>query len=723
MMLVALCLAAFPASARDKDKVGPKEPLLEADDLSFDEKAGIVTATGHVEVAIGDQIMRADKIIYNKNTDVVRAMGHIALTQASGEILYAEHIEITSDMKEAFLTKIGILFPDNSRLVAKDAQRFEGRYLITDQGVYTACDLCAENPKDPPLWQVKGVRVTHDSEEKKVIYRDATIEFGGIPVFYTPYFSHPDSTVVRQQGFLAPYVGSSKALGFMSSVPYYIDIAPYTDLTVMPTFSAEDQVQMAADWRYRFANGTMRWRGSFTKADFVNEDGYDKGEKWRGNLFGTTRFDLTDTWRAGSDVAFSSDKSYLNRYKITSEDLLVNRAYAERFSGRDYAVGDMYYFQDLRPGDTQKEPFVAPEVRTSSYGEPNETLGGRWSFGSGMLVTTRDKDADIADQGPNTRRLSFDAGWERQLVSTTGFLTEVSMESRADGYWADNVPMTDSSTDETSFTEVNRTRTFAQGNVTLRYPMGRRGDGYQQILEPISVLSVAPRMKQESLYPNEDSLDVTYDETNLFSTNRFTGIDRLEGGTRVAYGARNTITTDSGGRVEMLGGQIFRTKTDTTFPEESGLRDRYSDYVGRIGVSPSELFDASYGFRLSKEEFDFTRQLVTVSAGKPVFRPTVRYLLSQETETSTNSVEKLEEGSIGFSSAFTKFWSLNASHTQAFQPSPGPRNTSMGVTYKDECFESSLTAERDHTTRTDVESGTSIMFRFFMKNIGGWGSN
>jgi len=720
MVVVLLCLAGFQPTLA-KEKPGPKEPLLEADDLAYDGQTGIITATGHVEVAMGDQIMRADKIVYNKNTDVVRASGHIAMTQTSGEVLYAEDVEITSDLKQAFLNRVGIIFPDNSRLVAKDAQRYEGRYLVADRGVYTACNLCAENPKDPPLWQIKGERVTHDSEAKEVIYRDATIEFDGVPVFFTPYFSHPDSTVARQQGFLAPMAGTSKALGFWTSVPYYFDIDTYTDLVVMPTFSDEDKAQMAADWRYRFANGSMRWRGSFTQADFTNTEGIDKGQRWRGDLFGTARFDLTDTWRAGTDVALSSDKSYLARYKISSEDLLVNRAYAENFDGRNYAVGNMYYFQDLRPTQTQSEPFVAPELRYSAYGEPNETLGGRWSFDSGMLVTTRDQNTATADKGPNTRRLSLETGWERQFVSSTGFLTEVSMETRADGYWADDMPTTTDS-DGTTFTNVQRTRTFAQGDVTMRYPFGRQGEGYQQILEPISVLSVAPRIKQESLYPNEDSLDVTYDETNLFSTNRFTGIDRLEGGTRIAYGARNTITTNGGGRVEMLGGQIYRTRDDTDFPDESGLRDQFSDYVGRVDVSPSKYFDATYGFRLSKNDFDFTRQLATVSAGPAIFRPSVRYLLTQETEATTNTVEPLEEGSIGFSSAFAKYWSLTAAHTQAFQPDPGARSTSFGVTYKDECFESSITAEHNNTSRTDIESGTSVMFRLFLKNIGGWGS-
>ncbi len=716
------CFLGGAPAALAKTDAGPKEPLLQADRLSFDENTGVVTATGNVEVALGDQILRADKITYDKNTNVVRAAGRIALTQSTGEILYAKELEITSDMKEAFLNNVRILFPDESRLAANDAQRFEGRYLITDKGVYSACSLCADDPSAPPLWQIKGKRITHDAQEKKVIYRDATVEFGGVPLFYTPYLVHPDPSVKRQSGFLTPSVGHTQALGLMSSLPYYYPFAPNHDLVLAPTFSEADGIQMGAEWRYRTDNGSMRWSGSFTRTDFINQDGFDRGYQWRGHLFGTTRFDISDAWRAGTDVAFASDKSYMPRYKISSEDLLVNRAFAERFKGRSYAVGNMYYFQDMRPGGRQKEPFVAPELRYSAYGEPNRTLGGRWALNTGLLVTTREKNVSPSQQGPNTRRLSFDAGWERQMVSQTGFLTTVSVLGRTDAYWADNVPRY-ANNEVSYFDKVERLRPFIQGDVTVRYPFGRRGDGYQQILEPLAVLSLAPRMKRESVLPNEDSLDVEFDETNLFSTNRFTGIDRLEGGSRVAYGVRHELVTDAGGRISMLGGQVFRTRKDLSFPKGSGLSDTLSDYVGHVGFSPSRYVSADYGFRVSPDDLSFSRQQFSTSAGPKVFRPSLRYLFSRETETQTTAVEKLEEGALGFTSSFAKFWSFAAYHSHAFQPAPGPRSTSLSVSYKDECFEATLSGVREHTVRTDVESGTSVIFRFFMKNIGGWGSD
>ena len=57
------------------------------------------------------------------------------------------------------------------------------------KAVYSPCNLCPEDPNRAPLWQIKAVRVTHDSVSKDVAYHDATMEILGIPVGYVPYFS------------------------------------------------------------------------------------------------------------------------------------------------------------------------------------------------------------------------------------------------------------------------------------------------------------------------------------------------------------------------------------------------------------------------------------------------------------------------------------------------------------------------------------------------------
>ena len=219
-------------------KKNTSETLITARQMKSDDPNGIVTAVGNVEIVRSGYILHADKVTYNRNTDVMRAEGNIALLYPTGEVEFADKQEITGDMKQAFAENVGILFPDNSRLAARVVQHYEGRYTVAEKGSFTACNVCKENPDNPPLWQVNAEKITHDNLEHNVYYRDATIDFAGIPMLYTPYFSAPDPTVDRRQGFLAPSPGVSPNIGNFVRVPYYFDIAPNEDAVFAPTFSS-----------------------------------------------------------------------------------------------------------------------------------------------------------------------------------------------------------------------------------------------------------------------------------------------------------------------------------------------------------------------------------------------------------------------------------------------------------------------------------------------------
>ena len=723
-----------PSAPASGSHVG--ETLISAQQMHSDSTTGIMTATGKVELVRGGYVLHADKVTYNQKTGVMTADGHVAVLMPTGEVEFAEHQEVTGDMKQAFAENAGFLFPDNSRMAALVSQRYEGRYTVANQASYTACNVCRQNPDQPPLWEMHAETITHDNEEHEIYYHNATIDIAGVPVAYTPYMSGPDPTVKRLQGFLDPSAGYSTYIGTYAKTPYYFDIAPDKDMVLTPTFSTTDKLQLATEYRERFADGNLNFLGSITRADLVDDSGVDKGEKMRGDAFSTFVYDIDSNWRAGTNIQYASDKSYLQRYQISSLDQTTSRAYLEDFNGRDYAAVNSYYFQDLRPGTDVSEPIVLPSTTVSMLGDPGAAWGGRWSFDGNTLITTRDNTGqNVAQQGPDTRRLSLNGGWQRQMISDTGLETTVSGLVRTDSYLANNVVAADNST---VYGEADFTRQFEQANAVMRYPMGRSGDGYQQLLEPIASFTAAPDVRVIAKQPNEDSQDVEFDETNLFSPNRFTGSDLIEGGSRATYGLRNAITTDSGSRIDIFGGESYDFSSNSGFPALSGLNNHFSDYVGRIDFSPVSWFSANYGFRLSEEDFSPQRQDAFVSTGVPIFRPWARYIqayqnvvtydgqpiidndiIVPENAVTTNQVEQTRQITIGFSSTFAKYWVLSGNHVQSFDPDPGPRSDGLTLNYVDECLGFGVNINRDDTDRADLSSGTSVSFHLFLKNLGG----
>ena len=208
-------------------------------------------------------------------------------------------MEMSGDLKDAAAEGLSMLLKDGSRFASSGGRRSDANIVELRNAVYSPCDLCPEEPSNPPLWQVKAVKVVHDRKRQTLEYTDSWLELWGIPIAYTPYFSHPDPTVKRRSGFLTPSIGGSSDLGLVVRVPYFFDIAPNRDVTVTPIYTAESGPALAGEYRHRLMDGELEARTSFTNNE---SDGFgtEKGSFGiRGHMAAKGRFDLDDTWRTG----------------------------------------------------------------------------------------------------------------------------------------------------------------------------------------------------------------------------------------------------------------------------------------------------------------------------------------------------------------------------------------------------------------------------------------
>ena len=92
--------------------------------------------------------------------------------------------------------------------------RTQGNYNVLQNGVYTACEPCKDDPRKPPLWQVKAARTIHMRARRCFISKNASVEFFGVPLAYVPFMSTPDPTVKRKSGFLFPGLSQTSQYGF-----------------------------------------------------------------------------------------------------------------------------------------------------------------------------------------------------------------------------------------------------------------------------------------------------------------------------------------------------------------------------------------------------------------------------------------------------------------------------------------------------------------------------
>ena len=146
---------------------------------------------------------------------------------------------------------------DNTRVIATSGSRRGARISTLNRAVYSPCNLCATNPRKAPLWQIRAARVEHDAVTHDITYRNAWLEMGGIPVFYTPYFSNPDPTVKQRSGLLIPRYGSKVDLGMFFRDYYYWGIDPNEDLTLEGMATSRRGELAGLDWRRRFTDALL----------------------------------------------------------------------------------------------------------------------------------------------------------------------------------------------------------------------------------------------------------------------------------------------------------------------------------------------------------------------------------------------------------------------------------------------------------------------------------
>lgn len=706
--IVAVC-AASPAQA--VPLIGSKETPVNfmADSLSHDDAAQSVTALGDVELMQGGNILHADKIVYHLAEDRVSAIGNVSLLDEKGDVFFAEYIELRNQMKDGFVQSLLALLADGSRFSATDAERSKNGTVTTmTDASYTACKVCETNPK--PLWQIRADKVVHDQNERTVKYDNARLEFMGVPVAWSPIFSHPDPTLKRKSGFLRPQYGYSTTLGTHIKGGYYYDIAPDKDATLVLEPSSLAGMRVEGEWRQRFAHGELQLNASTVNSDRKKEDGRVEESVQRGHVFASGRFDLDDKWRSGFQLQRTTDKQYLKLYDISEEDVLTTQAFAERFDARDYSRISAYRFQDVRLGIRPEQPDVLPYAEHRMLGAPVALWGGRWEAEAGLLGLAR------SGREQDMERVALAGGWERRDFSRWGLSTISRLSARTDTYFVQD--STAALSDPSLARNANLVRPLATATLISSYPLVKRMTSLQAMIEPIMGVSLSPDVsKDNDEIPNEDSLDVRFDSSNLFDENRFPGIDRQEDGGRVNYGMKAGLYGDDGryGRVYL--GQSYRFAGDRIFPAGSGLERRLSDFVGQIKVGLAENFDADYRFQLDSETMSPRRHEAQAGGGNDTFRLNGRYLYTAAVA-GTGFDESREQVQIDGVFKLSEHWSYNASSLYDLGDEPGLRNATTGFTYMDECFTFAIQGARDVADKASGDNDTRLMLRVGLRNIG-----
>ncbi len=711
-MLCVIQAAAATAPAHKKPSTDPTgvaagNVLLQADEAIYYTHTNVVTARGHVEIANSEHVILADSVSYDQNTGVVTAEGHISMLEANGNVAFGNKVVLSKDMAEGVVEGFAALIGPNGRLVAVSAERREGRYIIGHRAVFTPCKVCAKDPV--PLWQVKAYRIIHDNVKKEIIYDDATLEFMGVPVLYTPYFSQPDPTVKHKSGLLLPDIGSSTFLGSFAHVPIYIALSDSRDVTISPLFTTSAGTVVEGEYRDRWGVGGMWLQGSLG----YNPNTPDGNGPWESHLFGSGRVPITETWRAGYDVELTSGDTYLKRYAISDKDRLISDLFFEGVNGRSRAAITGYFFQGLRATDvTGQIPIVLPLVEYT-YIPEHKLFGGQFRFDTNLLSVFR-------TEGEDDQRASATVSWRLPFISDDGQLITFEALGRGDVYRTQDVLLTDPTASKNSRTIA---RALALASLEWRWPFvsTTASGNTSYVIEPIVQLIGAPYGGNPKGIPDEDSASFEFDTTDLFNINKFPGIDRWEDGPRAMAGTRwSAVFPD--GVIEATLGEEFRLKDNHHFAPDSGLGGTRSDIVGRIKVDFSPYIDLTHQIRFNQQTGAIESNQVDLKAKYDRSFIDLTYLSLPQEDLGTGIPQSRKEINLSASLGVYENWFIFASAIRDLEQSE-MRDARLGLTYQDECFQFSLGFRRQFTVDRDLRPSSSVIFQIGLLTTPAEGTN
>lgn len=695
---------------------------LEADQLTYNPETGEIRAMGNVQLVRSGYTLTAGEVLYNETTGEAQAIGAVELVTPSGDRIIAPQIQLQNELKDAFIENIRLIMADGAQAVAASGERIEetGRTTLR-RASYSPCKVCTDGSGKQPLWQLKAVRVVHDKGKRRLYYKDAILEVLGVPILWTPYFSHPDPTVDRASGLLPLDIQASRNLGFMAGIPYYHVFSDSIDATFTPVFTAREGFVFKGQYRQHLGFGQFKLDGSITRADRRDFNNVIiGGQETRGHISAEGTFTHSEKWRSKVDINYASDDTYLGRYEISNTDTLVSEYLLEGFFGASYVSTRALAFQGLRIEDIAgKSAFALPLV-DAEFIPKIKPLGGTLSLRGNALALHR-------TDGLDTRRLSLMANWQRRWITPNGFVVDVDALARSDLYNLDAADQPDDPAFSGSFggTSGSEWRNLARLTGTVSWPLVKYGDTGTHTIEPIAEISISPRRGTPDNIVNEDSRAFELSDLNLFAADRTSGFDLWEEGSRATFGVRWRY--DSGNlSADVLLGQSWRiTGQDFVLADGVGLEGNFSDIVGRTNINYAGWIDLEHRYRLDDRSLAVRRNDVDVTFGDSNKSLRVGYTKLNRDLTFINREDREEIRISGFYKIdenwkLTGGWMRRLSdvETPNLIEETGPVQYSVGVEYVNECIELGLRLRETFTRDRDVEPGTTIMFRLKLTNLG-----
>jgi LPS-assembly protein len=588
----------------------PNAPItMHAEDMTGrpDRDVNMVT---NVDISRGKTGITSDTACYQRVPDVVTAEGHVNMWRF-GDRYQGDAMELNMETGKGW-----ILHP-TYRLEMKNAQGRADRvdFISNDEalvsnGTFSTCD------GPDPDWYLKSSELRLDSGRDVGEAGKTIIYFKDVPILGTPTLSFSLSGA-RRSGWLAPSFGTGSQGKFEILTPYYFNIAPNRDLTVLPRLMLDRGLQMGFTGRYIGVTDAGNAYNGETHIEGLLNDKITHTNRWLVNSLHNQAFGsgFSGGWniKAASDDQYPSD--FATNLAASAERQLLRQvtgSYNAQYWSLTANLQNYQVLQDpgaaTNPALTVARPYDRlPQVvfHTGRY----DVLGG-FDF---SLDTQYDRfQHPTMVEGDRVAMLAqVSYPWVRP-----GYFITPKVQFRATKYSLDlngNTPLTPA--DNTAPSVTAPTFSLDSGLVFER-PASLFGRAMTQTLEPRLFYVRTPYRNQDAI-PLFDSAEAGFSYSQLFSENRYVGYDRIADANQVTAALTTRFIEENGTeRLRLLIGQRFyltpsrvdavvgtptnpvdTSKSDVLVAASGAITDKFSfDSAVEYDANTRSLYSSNVGF-------------------------------------------------------------------------------------------------------------------------------
>jgi len=687
-----------------------------SDNITYDEKKEKIISSGNVEIKFEDNytlntkeivyLKNSEEILINNITKIKDGLGNeIEFEQlnynANDKLIKGKKVKLLDLEKNYYNFDSAIIDFSKNQIIADNVNinfdkgifgnllndpRLKGNYFFSDgknsiikKGVFTTC----KKSGDCPPWQIKAKEINHNKEKKVISYKHAWLEIYDKPIVYFPKFFHPDPTVKRQSGFLMPQVIDSSSLGISFKLPYYKVLGDNKDLTFSPRIFSENEALFQNEYRQvnknsrHIADFSLKKKNSTSKTHFFS----NSIAKLDVNIFDISEIEM--------NLESTSDDNYLKTHNIKSEinnnQSLLNSFLIFRGNSRDMDFETkIESYEDLTEDKTSdKYEYIFPSYKfskrfSSSYNDDYEIIskGNYKNYNTNIFEKVLIND------------LKFSSN---PKITPTGFVNKLSILLKNVTSEGDN-----SSNYKNKFSSENYGSVFYD----ISFPLKKEGKFFDNFLTAKGSLMYSPNSNKDL-----KNLDRKININNIFTQNRLSLDDTVEGGQSLTLGGEYSLKGKEGGNDFLKAGlaSVLRDNEEINLPTKSTLNNKGSDFIGSLIFEPNKNLKLDYNFSMDSD-FQSTNYN-SLNAGISVNKFVTSFEFLQEDDEVGNESYLSNETVYNFNNANSLKYRTRRNKKTDFT-----EFYNLIYEYKNDCLTASIQYNKDYYSDNELKPTEEIFF-------------